>query len=891
MIGRNEHSLSIEEALEIFETRVEGLSEEEARERLQKYGPNELREEERAGPTALFIRQFASPLIYMLLVATAISLAVGEFIDAGVIMAVVLLNAVVGYIQESKAEAAIQALKELTAPRAKVRREGHRHEIPARELVPGDTVLLETGDIVPADLRLVEVAGFRTDESALTGESQPVPKSVDILPGDIPLPERVNMVWMGTASTHGRALGMVVATGMSTQMGKIAESVQEVKQEDTPLQRRMNDLTHVVGYIALGFSALIFLGGLLRAVPIFEIFLFAIAAAVAAVPEGLPATVTIVLALGLRRMVGRHVIVRKLPAVETLGSATFICSDKTGTLTRNEMTVKSLYVGDRMIRVSGEGYVPHGQFYFDHRAISPGEDAELLKLFRIAVLASDAHLRQQDSRYSVIGDPTEGALVVAAAKAGMMKEQMERAWPRLDEIPFESELGYMATLNVAPDGRRIVHVKGAPERVLELAKFIRREGKVVELTREDRERRLLVNREMSGEALRVLAFGYVEVPDGVPVVDPHDLEAGLVFAGMMGMLDPLREEAREAVRAAKSAGIKVAMITGDSQATARAIGDQLTLSEGEVITGPELARLDEEELARRIENVTVYARVEPVQKLRIVRALKRRGEIVAMTGDGVNDAPALKAADIGVAMGMMGTDVAREAADMVLTDDDFASIVAAVEEGRVIFSNLKRVVFYLLSTNTGEILVMLLSLIVGLPLPLIAVQVLFINLVTDAFYDIGLAVEPKHADVLHRPPRRPDEPLISRKMLYRFALVAVPMSIGTLSLFIWQLPNGLDRARTFAFIGMAMFQWFNAFNARSESRSLLQLGVFSNKWLVLALLVTASLQASVVYLPPLQVLFRTVPLGGVDWLVLFGVTVTILIVEEVRKRLAPNLFS
>jgi len=887
------HTLSVEETFVKYGTSAYGLTDEEAQSRLARFGPNELTEKGQVSPVVTFFRQFMSPLIYMLLIATAISLLLGHLIDAAVIIAVVFLNAVVGFIQETKAEQAIRALKEMAAPRAKIRREGQRQEIMAREIVPGDIILLEVGDKVPADARLVEAATLHVDESALTGESAPVVKSTGTLPEEVPLAEMANTVWMGTAVTYGRGVAVVTETGMNTEMGRIAASVETVTEEETPLQQRMKQLTVTLGYLALGVSLAIFVGGLLRGYALFDMFLFTVATAVAAIPEGLPAIVTIVLALGVRRMAHRHVIIRRLPAVETLGSATVICTDKTGTLTKNQMTVEKVFVDRTFIRVTGEGYCPAGHFWLDGRTVTPSEEPSLDLLLRIAVLANDAHLKCSDTRCSIVGDPTEGALVVAAAKGGLQKEEMEKRWLRLDEVPFNAELGYMATLNEVPSAphRHVVHIKGAPERLLEMCHNIYHNGQVIELTEDDRREVCRAHQSMAQDALRVLAFAYDELPEGQTSISPEQLVAGLTFVGLTGMIDPPREEARVAIGVAEEAGIKVAMITGDDPVTARAIGSSLGLN-GRVMTGSEVNRLDDRQLTDLVESVDIFARVTPEHKLRIVQALKRRNQIVAMTGDGVNDAPALKTADIGVAMGVTGTDVAREASDMILTDDNFASIVGAVEEGRVIFGNIRRVVFYLLSTNAGEVITLGLALLVGLPLPLIAVQILFINLVTDAFYDIALGVEPSHEQVLREPPRSPEEPVLSQGTFYRLGMVAGHMAVGTLALFVWQLQfANLENARTVAFTTIAAFQWFNAFNARSATVPLYRLGLLSNIWLPLAFIATATLQLVVLYVPFLQPVFGTEPPSFLDWLAIALVSGSILLVEEIRKTLRPRLFS
>ncbi|MBI2954191.1 MAG: HAD-IC family P-type ATPase [Chloroflexi bacterium] len=889
------HALPVEEVMDVLEVTDSGLTTEEARARLERFGLNELEEKAQRTWVKVLVGQFTSPLIIMLLVAAAISLLLGEWIEATVILAVVLISGVVGFIQETKAEQAIRALKAMAAPHASVRRDGQPQEIASSEVAPGDIILLEAGDKVPADARLIEAASLRTNEAPLTGESEPVAKTTGPLPEDVTLAETTNMVRAGTVVTYGRGVGVVVATGMRTEMGRIATAVTEVEKEDTPLQKRMAELTRTLGIIAIFISSGIFIGGLLRGIDLLDMFLFAVAAAVAAVPEGLAAIVTIVLALGTRRMAQRHVIIRKLPAVETLGSATVICTDKTGTLTRNEMTVRRLFVDGRLIDVTGEGYAPQGEFRIDGHTLDPRREQDLLVALRIAVLANDAYLAPHDGTYTVIGDPTEGALVVAGAKAGLHREHVEDVWRRSAEIPFHSELGFMATVDsevTEPDSRAVVHLKGVPEVVLSMCNHILVNGHVRDLQDEEKRAILEVKREMADDALRVLALAYKVLPDHATPISPDTIGDNLVFVGLVGMIDPPRTEVRQAIEATKQAGIKVIMITGDDKVTATAIGRQLGLPVRMVMTGSELARIDDHALDRLVEDVSVFARVEPQQKLRIVRALKNRGEIVAMTGDGVNDAPALKLADIGVAMGITGTDVAREEADMILTDDNFVSIVSAIEEGRVIFGNIRRVVFYLLSTNVGEVLTLVVGLIIGLPLPLIAVQVLFINLVTDSFYDIALGVEPGHPSVLRQPPRSPSERIIGGRILYRFAFVAIFMTVGTLGLFVYYLQTGsLFEARTVAFTTMAMFQWFNAFNARSTTDSLFVLGLFSNRWLLLSVAITATLQGLVIYLPLFQTVFETVPLGLNDWVAIVAVSISVLVAEEIRKLVAPRLFG
>lgn len=892
-MGENEkwYSLSPEEALEKIGSHRSGLSEEETSKRLEQYGPNELKAKKKTPPIVVFFRQFLSPLIYVLLVAAVISIVVEHYIDAWVIVGVLLLNAIIGFVQEGRAEAAMEALIKMAAPKVKVRRSRRILSMASRELVPGDIVLLETGDKVPADARLIEESNLKVNEAALTGESVPVDKHTAVLEGEIPVAERKNMVFMGTVVTYGRATAVVVHTGMSTEMGKIATGIQEVKQEKTPLQESISKVSRYIIIIFLAIIALLIIVGIVRRLEWLEIFLLAVAAAVSAIPEGLPAVVTVVLAIGMRIMAQHNAIIRRLAAVETLGSATVICSDKTGTLTLNEMTVRQISVGDRLLHVTGEGYIPKGEFRYDGQVLNP-EDNELLKLhLRIGTLCNDALLMSEEKCCSIYGDPTEGALVVAAAKAGMDKEKLEKTFPRLDEIPFQSEKQYMATLHHR-DGGRIAYVKGAPERILSLSKYILAPGGITPLSEKEMEEIIQANTKMARDGMRVIATAYAELPDTLEELTDETLRGNLVFVGLAGMADPPREEAKEAVRLCKGAGIKVIMITGDHKITAESIARQLELPPGKAITGTELQKMSDEELAQEVEKISVFARIEPLHKLRIVNALKKRGHIVAMTGDGVNDAPALKAADIGIAMGITGTDVSKEASDMVLADDNFASVVAAVEEGRAIFSRLRNVIFFLLGTNLGELLALILSVgFLGLA-PLIAVQLIWVNLVTDTASAIPLGLEPKSGDELKHPPRHPEVGLIFPGLLLRIVYMATMMGIGVYLIFNWaQARMSLEEARTLTFASIVAFEWFRAFNARSDERTVFQLGVFSNRWLVMSISVAVLLQVAVIYAPPLQVAFRTVPLSIDRWGIALLAAGSLFTVEETRKFFFPRLFS
>ncbi len=885
------YKLSSAEVLQMLHSRRSGLPETETKARLLQYGPNELQRGKKTPPIVVFLRQFLSPLIYVLLAAAIVSIIVEHFIDAGVISVVLLLNAVIGFIQETRAEKAMEALMEMAAPKAKVRRDGSVKSLPAREIVPGDILLFETGDKVPADARLIEASNLRVNEATLTGESMPVDKRTTALGESVPVAERKNMVYMGTIITNGRATAVVVRTGMSTEMGKIVTGIQEVKPEKTPLQKNISKLSRYIVIIFLVVCGLLVAVGLLKGLDWLEVFLLAVAAAVSAIPEGLPAVVTVVLAIGMRTMAGRNAIIRKLAAVETLGSATVICSDKTGTLTLNEMTVRRLYVDGQWIEVTGEGYEPEGEFRRNGRILSPENERQLTLLLRIGALCNDALLTGEDECCSIIGDPTEGALVVAAAKAGMDKEKLEKTFPRLDEIPFQSEKQYMATLHPR-DGGRVVYVKGAAEKLLSLSKYLLRGEEVVPLEEADGEAVMEATTSMAQEAMRVIAIAYVELPQELEELKDESIRGNLVFVGLAGMADPPRDEAREAIGLCRQAGIKVVMITGDHKVTAESVARRVGLPSGKTVTGAELEKMSDEELARQVEDISVFARIEPLHKLKIVNALKSNGHVVAMTGDGVNDAPALKAADIGIAMGITGTDVAKEAGDMVLADDNFASVVAAVEEGRAIFNRLRNVIFFLLSTNMGELLALIITILFVGKAPLLAVQIIWVNLVTDTAAAIPLGFESKSGDELKQPPRHPEVGLIFPGLLLRIGFMAALMGGGIFLIFNWaQARMSLDEARTLAFCSMVAFEWFRAFNARSDEYTVFRLGILRNRWLLITISAAILLQLAVVYVPFLQTAFRTVPLSIEKWGIAILAGGILFSIEEIRKVLFPRLFS
>lgn len=913
------HTVPIAEVLQTFNTHYQnGLSSEEAAARLRQYGPNELQEPSRPGFLARLWAQLNNFLVLILIAASLISLALGDTIEAGAIIAIVLLNAILGVIQESRAEEALAALRKMAAPEAHVIRDGRQITIPARELVPGDIVILETGNYVPADIRLIEAVNLQIEEAALTGESVPVHKRADtVLDREIPLGDRNNTAFMSTVVTYGRGRGVVVATGMHTQIGLIAQMLQSTESELTPLQVKLDQLGKTLGWGALVICALVFLIGWLREGHPLEMFIVAISLAIAAVPEGLPAVVTISLALGMQRMIRRHALIRHLPAVETLGSTTVICSDKTGTLTQNEMTVVRLYAGQMMVTVTGEGYTPQGQFLNNGEEVDPREHPDIQLALTAAALCNDAYLETSgtgDGRrvYRMIGDPTEGALVVAAAKAGLWKSTLEQELPRVAEIPFEAERKRMTTIHkvegyqakgqrgnewlelgnpsssIGSSPQYLVFVKGAPDLVLERCAWRSVEGRRVPLGEEDRRYLLEINRRMAADALRVLAVAYRELADVPPQPDAEAIEQGLTFAGLLGMIDPARPEVKPAIEVARRAGIKTVMITGDYRETAIAIAREIGLlrSHGIVLTGRELDEMTDEELVRVIGEVDVYARTSPQHKMRIVEALKAQGHIVAMTGDGVNDAPALKRADIGVAMGITGTDVAKETADMVLTDDNYASIVAAVEEGRIIYSNIRKFVFYLLSCNVGEILIIFLATLAGWPLPLTAIQLLWLNLLTDGAPALALGLEKGDPDIMDRPPRRPEEPVINREMAWRVALQGVTDVVAVLGAFLLGNPFNpatLDVAESMAFTTLVTSELLRAYAVRSEHHSVFAIGVFSNRYMQYAVLASLGLLLLVVYVPFLNPIFNTHPLSLRHWLAMLPFIVLPAAIFELTK--------
>jgi P-type Ca2+ transporter type 2C len=884
MERRDYYLLETGEVLDALGSSAEGLTPQEAAGRLKTHGANELEEAEGIHLGKLILDQFTDPLIYILLAAAGVTLLLREYVDTYVILAVVFINALFGFIQEYKAEQAIRALSAMTAHKSIVIRGGRTLEIDSRELVPGDVVLLDAGSRVPADMRLLETAQLDVDESALTGESAGVRKHTEALTEEgLAMADRANLAYMGTSVLSGRGRGVVTATGKHTEIGQISEKVKSIEKLMTPLQLQFVRLGKLIGALILGLSALSFLAGLLRGLPMEEILLTAIALAVAAIPEGLPVVFTLTLAVGVSRMARRNAIVRHLPSVETLGSCSVIASDKTGTLTKNQMTVRQIFCAGQMVEVTGTGYEPRGTFQSGGPAMDPQQHQALLWTLRAGMLANASGLVEEGGEYLPAGDPTEVSLIVSAMKAGLESRKLQDEYSRLDEIPFDSRRFYMAVLTRNPQDKNLLWVKGAPERVLEMCKSQLGQQGEEPLARDAA---LDAYRRLGEEGLRVLAMAY-RVTEADALTPEAVEEGGLVFAGMQAMMDPPRDEAREAICRAQKAGVRIIMVTGDHPVTAGAIARQLGIDTGSpVVTGKDVDRYSDDELLEAVGSVNVFARVSPLNKLRIVEQLLRRGEVVAVTGDGVNDTPALKAAHIGVAMGKAGTDAAKETADIVVADDNFASIFAAVEEGRVVFSNLRKATFFLLSTGAGVIFLILLVLGIGLPLPFRPAQILWLNLVTNGLQDVALAFEPKEEGILNRPPRSPKEPILTRLMAARLTYVGLIMMGGTLFTFLWQYQQAsLDQARTVALTTMVMFQLFHVFNARSEEASVFRVPVLSNRFLFFSVIASTLAHLTLIYVPAMQSIFRTTPLNATHWVVMIAVASSILLGEELEKAI------
>ncbi|MDO8441650.1 MAG: cation-transporting P-type ATPase [Polaromonas sp.] len=865
-----------------------GLNRQEAARRLEQYGRNSLPAPARRGPWRRFALQFHNPLIYVLLVAGAITFGLNDYVDAGVIVGVVLINALIGFVQEGKAEKALEAVRAMLASHATVLREGERHEIDAALLVPGDIVLLESGARVPADLRLLRVKNLRVNEAALTGESLPVDKNTEAAASDAAIGDRSCMAYAGTVVSFGQAQGLVVGTGQTTEIGRIGTLVGEVQTLATPLTRRLDVFARQITLLILAVGLITFLYGyFVREMPMLDIFLAVVGLAVAAIPEGLPAIVTIVLAIGTRTMARKNAIVRRLPAVETLGSVTVICSDKTGTLTRNEMTAVRVMLPARTLDVSGAGYAPEGGFHCDGVSVEAAQDEALQALARCALLCNDAQLKHDATTgWQLVGDPTEGALLTLARKAGLDPLEAAAAWPRIDEIPFESEHRFMATLHHDHEGHAFVLLKGAPERVLDLC--------VQDAGGQSLDRSVWEARMDSAASAgqRVLALARCALPAGTTTLSMTDITRRFTLLGLIGLIDPPRAEAIAAVAECQRAGLRVKMITGDHVVTAAAIGRQLGLNTEHALTGEAVAALDDAALKRAALATDVFARASPEHKLRLVAALQAQGELVAMTGDGVNDAPALKAADIGVAMGHKGTDAAREAADLVLTDDNFATIASAVREGRVVFDNIKKALLFMLPTNGGEAGVILLAVFAGLALPVTAAQILWVNMVTAITLALALAFEPAEPGVMRRPPRRPSEPLITRVLAFRIAYVSLLMIAVTFAVFEWELARGssIEVARTAAVNMLVVGELVYLFNVRHFTASAFTRDILTGNpvafWMSVLLIV---FQLLFTYAPPMQQVFQTAALDATSWLLILALGLTKFLAVEAEKAVLRRL--
>ena len=946
------HALKPEEVLNHLKVQGNGLVTEEAKRRQEYYGPNQLKEAPRPTFLQMLWEQLNNFVVILLIVASVISALLGDYVEAAAIMAIVVLNSVLGIVQERRAEEALAALKKLAAPDAQVMRDGRRVSIPSYELVPGDLVFLEAGNFIPADIRLLEAVNLRVEEASLTGESLAVQKNAaTVLDKNVPLGDRKNTAFMGTVVSYGRGRGVVTDTGMRTQLGLIATMLQSVETEETPLQRRLDQLGKSLSVASLFLVAIVFLVALVNytnigllftgpleyvrefAAEITEVFIIAISLAIAAVPEGLPAVVTISLALGMREMIKRHALIRKLSSVETLGSATVICSDKTGTLTQNEMTVTRLWADGQFIEVTGTGYVPKGDFLVDGKKVELSDYPAAQTTLWLGALNNDASLEttgEKDSQqtYRIVGDPTEGALLVAAAKTGAPYVEVKAAYPREHEVPFDSERKRMITIHdvLGPDPNdlspfydenkknwEVIAVKGAPDIVLDLCtQYQDRNDTPCPMDEQARKRILDANDLMTRDALRVLGLAYrvvEDVSDHAKELKADELEKDLIFVGLIGMIDPARTEVKPALEKARDAGIRTIMITGDYPNTARAIAETIGMlkQDRQVMTGTQLDALNDEELKKVIRDTAVFARVSPEHKMRIVDALQANDEVVAMTGDGVNDAPAIKRADIGVAMGITGTDVAKETADMVLTDDNYASIVAAVEQGRIIYSNIRKFVFFLLSSNVAEIMIIFLATLAGLPAPLTAIQLLWLNLITDGAPALALAVEKGDPDIMEQKPRAKSEPIINRSMMLGLGVQTIAQTGAVLTAFalglIWHLEAGavvagnpivyliqhdwrgidVQTAETMAFVTLSLCELFRAYTVRSERASLFQIGVFSNRYMQYAVGLSIALLLLVCSVPFLQPIFNTHFLSGREWAIVLGLALIPALAEEFTK--------
>ena len=892
--GSSWHNKTPHEVFEKLESSLNGLSKQQIADRLIQYGPNKLPEGKTLSPLTRFLYQFNNVLIYVLIAAGVVTALLGHWVDASVIMAVVVVNAVIGFVQEGKAENALKAIRQMLSPNAMVIRNGRQSTIPAGQLVPGDLVVLQSGDKVPADLRLIRVKGLQVQESVLTGESMAVEKITDPVATDAVIGDRLCMAYSGTLVTHGQATAIVISTGAQTEIGRISTLVSEVDSVTTPLLQQMAQFSRWLTFAILGIAFITFSFGLLvRDYQMGEMFLAAVSLAVAAIPEGLPAIMTITLAIGVQRMAARNAIIRRLPAVETLGAVSVICSDKTGTLTRNEMTVRCIVTARHQFQLSGTGYDPHGSITADNKTVQADDSPVLQQAMRAAMLCNDSTLQQDDNDWKVHGDPMEGALLVAAVKAGLDADTESHLYPRTDLIPFESEHRFMATLHHSHSGEAFIFVKGAPERLLEMCTYQRDDKGDQPM---DKNYWLMQIEKMANQGQRVLAIAAKAAPQKQTELDFSDVDNDLSMLALFGLIDPPRKEAIAAIQTCSEAGIRVKMITGDHGSTAKAIAKQLHLvNTKDVLTGQDIASLSEDDLRAKVKHIDVYARVSPEHKLLLVKLLQEQGLIVAMTGDGVNDAPALKRADVGTAMGKNGTEAAKEAAEMVLADDNFASITHAVEEGRTVYDNLKKAILFILPTNGGEALIILAAIVLGFhQLPLTPVQILWVNMITAVTLALSLTFEPPEKNVMQRLPRNAKDALLTPHLIWRVVFVSIILMSGTFGLYLWELERGMsiEHARTVAVNTLVMFEIFYLFNSRYITASVLNWAGFTgNKYVLISIGILLLFQLAFTYLTPFQVLFGTASIDLEIWIRIIMTASSVLFLVELEKYFMRRIFQ
>jgi len=872
------HEMRSDEVMDtIHSDRDVGLTNKEVQKRTQKFGLNELKEADRPSAIIIFLNQFKDFMVLVLLAATLISGLLGEYIDAIAIIAIVIVNGVLGFFQERRAERSLEALKELSAPQVTVLRDGNWEKILSKELVPGDIVKFTSGDRIGADMRLIDTKSLEVEESALTGESLPVQKSTQPIAGEnVGLGDLTNMVFMGTLVTRGSGIGVVIGTGMNTAMGQIADLLQNAETMETPLQRRLEQLGKILIVVALFLTLLVVSIGVLQGHDLYNMFLAGVSLAVAAIPEGLPAIVTVALSLGVQRMIKQNSIVRKLPAVETLGCASVICSDKTGTMTQNKMTVTHVWSGDQVWNITGTGYHPHGEFLRDGKPVDAPKTKTLQQILTFGSLCNTATIKENDGQYHLDGDPTEGALLVAAMKAGLRKETLLKNFEVIEEFPFDSSRKMMSVIVRDKSGNQFVVTKGAPDVLAGVSKYILWNERQENFNSKYDTKVKQAIESLASQALRTIAVAFKPLKSNEKINTSFEAERDLVFIGLQGMIDPPRPEVKQAVKECRDAGIKTVMITGDHIITAKAIAQQLNIlpQNGKVMEGKDLSDLSVEELEEIVDDVYVFARVSPEHKLKIVKALQSRGHIVAMTGDGVNDAPAIKAADIGISMGVTGTDVAKEASSLILVDDNFATIKSAIKEGRNIYENIRKFIRYLLASNVGEILVMLFAMLLALPLPLVPIQILWVNLVTDGLPAMALGLDKPEGDLMNRKPRHPKEGVFARGLGWKVISRGFLIGIVTLAAFMivyYRNPDDLAYAQTIAFATLVMAQLIHVFDCRSE-KSIFERNPFGNMYLIGAVISSILLMLVVIYYPPLQPIFHTLPILARDWLLILGLS-------------------